>query len=350
MNIFIYIIKAIYYSIAQVRNYLYNHKLFRTRTVSVPVISVGNLSFGGTGKTPLVMWIAQQIQQAGFKVVILSRGYKRKSLFTKIVSDTEQVRITRRTAGDEPYQMAYRLKGIPIIVSRNRVRGAKKALKRFNPDIIILDDGFQHRKLTRNVDIVLIDSASVFNKTVLLREPLKNIGRAHAVVFTKYNFYPNAEDIHQQMVKTFSCPVFYSYYTPLFIANETEKLPARVLENASVWLAAGIGKPDYFVFTIEQTGAHIEKTFFYRDHARYTRWRVRKIINTFNASSADYIITTEKDWHKIKRWVPTGTRLYYAEIEVTLNRSALLLKLIYDLTELKKRAEEFIESDILRPH
>ena len=349
MNIFIIIIKVIYYGVIQFRNYLYDRRILRTRRVSVPVVSVGNLSFGGTGKTPLVMWIAHKIHQAGYTVVILSRGYKRKSFFVKIVSDTEQVRTTRRRAGDEPYLMAHRLKGIPVIVSRNRVRGAKKAIKQFEPDVIILDDGFQHRKLARNADIVLIDSPNIFNNRILLREPLKNISRAHAVVFTKYNFYENAEEIHKQMIKKFSCPVFYSYYTPLYIANDTEQLPARVLENANVWLFAGIGKPDYFIFTVEQAGARIEKTFFYRDHAHYSRRRVRKIINSFNASSADYIITTEKDWHKIKQWVPVGSRFFYVGIDVTLNRSGLLLKLIYNLTHLKKRSEEDVESGVLHP-
>ena len=222
-------VKPVLYTIVQIRNYFYTHGIFRTVEVSVPVVSIGNISFGGTGKTPLVIWIAQELQKAGFQPVILSRGYKRKSFFTKIVSDTKKVRIGRRRAGDEPYLMANKLKGVPVVVSRKRVKGASKAIKQFKPDVILLDDGFQHRKIARHVDIVLIDSPETLNGAKLTREPLKNLRRADVVVFTKYDSYNNAPEILERMVKTFSCPVFRSGYKSVSIRNDTSSFQHRYL-------------------------------------------------------------------------------------------------------------------------
>ena len=292
MSIITRIVRSVFHGIIQTRNFLYNHGFLRTIEISVPVVSVGNLSFGGTGKTPMVMWIAKELQNAGFKVVILSRGYKRRSVFPRVVSNTEKVLATRRSAGDEPYLMAHRLKGIPVVVSRNRIKGAKKAVKRFKPDIILLDDGFQHREISRSVDIVLIDSPDVFGNTKMTREPLKNLRRADVVIFTKYNSYENAPEILQKMINEFSCPVFHSSYKSVSIKNEIESLPASALDKKTVWLVAGIGKPEYFKHTIEQVGSYVSRTFFFRDHARYTRWGVRRILRKLKASSADYLIST----------------------------------------------------------
>lgn len=342
MNFAIRSLQTCYHFFIQIRNYLYNHGLFRVTNILVPVISVGNISFGGTGKTPMVIWIAQQIQKAGFTVVILSRGYKRRSYFTKVVSDTEKIRLSRRRAGDEPYLIAHKLPGVPVIVSRNRVRGASKAKKRFKPDVILLDDGFQHRRLARTVDIVLLDSPEAMHNNVFLREPLKNLRRADVVVFTKYDLYENAADIQGEMVKTLSCPVFRAQYKPAFIRNDEKKHPATILDKKTVWLVAGIAKPEYFRHTIKQAGAHISREFMYNDHARYSRWRMRRIIRKFRNSSANYFITTEKDWHKLKRWIPPETPCYYLDIDVDIYRASLFLKLIFDAAYLYK-TEDIIE-------
>ncbi len=341
INVVERLVKPIFHTIVQIRNYFYTHGIFRTVEVSVPVVSIGNISFGGTGKTPLVIWIAQELQKAGFQPVILSRGYKRKSYFTKIVSDTEKVRIGRRHAGDEPYLMASKLKGVPVVVSRNRVKGASKAIKRFKPDVILLDDGFQHRRIARHVDIVLIDSPETLNGAKLTREPLKNLRRADVVVFTKYDSYENAPEILKRMVKTFSCPVFRSAYKSVSIRNVNSSLPASVLDKKTIWLVAGVGKPDYFKHTVENTGSYVSRTFFYNDHAQYSRWKVCRIMRKFKSSSADYLLTTEKDWHKMKKWIPEDAPCYYLDVDVKIHRSSLLLKLIYDATYLKK-ADEFL--------
>jgi len=327
---------AVYHFFVQIRNFLYNHGIFRAHDVSVPVISIGNVSFGGTGKTPMVIWSAQQIQKAGFPVVILSRGYKRRSIFCKVVSDYAKVRTSLRKAGDEPYLIAKKLPGVPVIVCKNRVRGARKAVKRYNPRVILLDDGLQHRKLARKFDIALIDSPSVLRSNVFLREPVKNLRRADTVVFTKHDLFDNSEKIVQDMVKEFACPVFHAHYAPVSIRNDQTNFAPDILKGKTVFLVAGIGNPKYFKHVVESTGAHASRMFIYRDHARYTRWRVRRIIRKFNTSSADMLITTEKDWHKIKRWLPDDCPFYYLDIHIDIHRNGLLKKLVFESAYLVK--------------
>ena len=342
MNIVLHSIQTVFHIFVELRNFLYNLRFLRVVRVSVPVVSVGTLSFGGTGKTPVVMWIAQEIQKAGHRVVILSRGYRRRSYFTKIVSNTQQVLLSCRRAGDEPYLMAAKLTGIPVLVSKNLVKGAEKAIKHFKPDIILLDDGFQHRKIDRNLDIVLIDSPDVVRDTAILREPLKTLHRADVVVFTKYDWYENAAEIQNEMVKAFSCPVFQARYKPLYIRNDRESYSSDKLDRKTIWLLAGIGNPEYFKHTLEQTGSYVSRSYFFRDHARYSRWKIRRIIRKFQSSSANYLITTEKDWHKIKQWIPPETPCFYLDITVEIRRGPLLLKLICDAAYLNS-GEEAVE-------
>ncbi|KPK90302.1 hypothetical protein AMJ80_08550, partial [bacterium SM23_31] len=244
-------------------------------------------------------------------------------------------------AGDEPFLIARKLPGVPVIVSKNRVRGALKAKKRFKPDVILLDDGFQHRRLERKVDIVLLDSPEILHNNIFLREPLKNLRRADVVIFTKYDLYENAEDIQEEMVKTLSCPVFRAQYKPAFIRNDEQEHPIALLDKKTVWLVAGIAKPEYFIHAIKQMGAHVSRKFLYKDHARYSRWKVRRIIRKFRTSSADYLITTEKDWHKLKRWILPDTPFYYLDIDVEIHRASLFLKLISDAAYLYKAEDMF---------
>ncbi len=330
----------LYHAIIQFRNWLYNHGLFRSASVSVPVISVGNISFGGTGKTPMVIWIARQIQKAGYPVVILSRGYKRRSFFAKIISDYAKVRASLRSAGDEPYLIAKKLPGVPVIVSKNRAKGARKAIRRFHPRVILLDDGFQHRRLGRSFDIVLLDNPGVLNSNVMLREPTKSLRRADTVVFTKYDRFDNSSQIVLDMVKAFACPVFHAKFAPAAIRNDTESYPPEHLKGKTVFLVSGIGNPDYFKLVVENMKAHVSRAFVYRDHARYSRWRIRGILKKFNASSADYVLTTEKDWHKVRKWIPENCPFYYLDIEMSTHRDGLLKKLVFDAAYLNPEGDE----------
>lgn len=330
MNIFLKPVVFLFHLLVQVKNFLYNHRLFKATHLPVPVVSVGNVAFGGTGKTPMVIWIARQIQKADIPVVILSRGYKRRSIFAKIVSDYTKVRVGLRSAGDEPYLVAKKLPGVPVIVCKNRVRGARKAIRHFNPRVILLDDGFQHRKLGRNFDIVLLDSPLSLHGNKILREPVKNLRRTDTVVFTKFDQFEKADEIIQDMVKAFACSVFHAKFIPVGICNDEKREPAEFLKGKTVFLVSGIGNPKYFKHVVKNAGSHVSRIFKYRDHAKYSRFRVRRIIKKFNTSSADMILTTEKDWHKLKKWVPEGCKFYYLDIDMSIHREGLMKKLIFD--------------------
>lgn len=334
---------GLYHFIIQIRNFLFEKGIFRTVGVSVPVISVGNVSFGGTGKTPMVIWIAKQIHNAGYPVVILSRGYKRSSFLTKVVSDFAKVLVNLRSAGDEPYLIANKLPGVPVIVCNNRARGARKAIRRFNPRVILLDDGFQHRKLARNFDIVLLDKPQALESNTFLREPVRNLRRADTVVFTKFDQFNNAPEIVNAMVQAFAGPVFHAKYTPQGVCNDEVRHSPVFIKGKTVFLVAGIGNPKYFKHVVESMGAHVSRMFTYKDHARYSRWRIRGILKKFDASSADYIITTEKDWYKLRRWIPEGCPFYYLDIEMSTHRDGLLKKLVFDAAYLSVEGESDID-------
>ncbi|MCP4726179.1 MAG: tetraacyldisaccharide 4'-kinase [bacterium] len=334
MNIVSRSLIGVYHLVMKLRNSLYNRGFFRTVSVSIPVVSVGNLSFGGTGKTPMVIWISKQLQEAGFQPVIISRGYKRKSMLSKIVSDKEKVLVSRRTAGDEPFFMAKKLPGIPVIVSKNRLKGAAIAKKKFNPRVIVLDDGFQHRKIERNIDIVLIDTPDTLNKPAMLREPPDSLRRAHAVVFTKYDQFKNMDEFEKEMVKKLSCSIFRAKFKPDKIVNDRVSYDAEYLKGKTVWLVCGIGNPEYFRKTVEKCGAHVSKMYKYRDHASYPKFRVRKIMKKFVVSTADLLLTTEKDWYKFKKWIPADSVCYYLDIDMDIKRDMILRKYILDQTYL----------------
>jgi len=336
MNVLLKIPLKFYHFVTYIRNSLYNRGIFRIVNVEIPVISVGNLSFGGTGKTPMTIWIARNIQEAGFQVVILSRGYKRKSWFAKIVSDKENMLISKKAAGDEPYLMAKKLKGVPVIVSKNRVRGANLAKKRFQPRVIILDDGFQHRKIVRNMDIVLMDSPETLRNNTPLRETAASLRRANAVIFTKYDQFENVNEFEKEMKQKLSCSVFLAKFKAVKLINESSIHGADYLKGKTVWMVAGIGNPKYFRKIVENLGAHVSKSYIYRDHAKYPKWKTKKILKKFAQSTADLLLTTEKDWYKFKKHMPADSICYYLDIDMDIIRGKILLKGIFDSASLSK--------------
>ena len=168
------------------------------------MVSIGNLSVGGTGKTPFVLFLANTLKAGGLNVAVLSRGYKRKSTGTHVVSDGNAVQSDLKNSGDEPFMLANKLQDIPVVVDENRYRGGQFICNEYKPDVILMDDAFQHRRVFRDVDIVLINSNHRRPKLLpygLLREPLRNIKRADAVIFTKANLTPPDETLVNSVSK-----------------------------------------------------------------------------------------------------------------------------------------------------
>lgn len=308
-----------------IRNQLYTFGVFKPRRLPCRVISVGNITVGGTGKTPAVIALAKHLQKEKVRVAILLRGYKRQSREkVTIVSDGETVCASLKESGDEAYMMARHLSGIPIVVSRQRYQAGQVALERFGVDVLLLDDGFQHRQLARDVDILTVPAHSVvglpaapeypFKKRERLlpagslREPPTSLRRANIILLTHTDatdillakeglkrLVPNAlvlESIHQ--------PV---HFYPLASAKNAEGADylsaSEAIKGKRVLAVCGIGNPDGFVTTLMQCSPESVELLAYPDHHVYTEADLGKVYTAFQAAQVDLIVTTQKDEQKL---------------------------------------------------
>ncbi len=283
------------------------------------VISVGNLTLGGTGKTPMTLWIAQTLKDRGRKPAILSRGYKGNADGTvNVVSDGIKVLLSPESAGDEPVMMAQKLKGVPILVGVDRYLSGKHALEHFGVDTLILDDGFQHLSLHRDCNILLLDDANPFgNGRVFpaghLREPLDALSRADLICYTR------AQAGLPRMKVRFTKPVNEIQTSPRigkWIYLETgENLSQDAIKNKPVAVFCGIARPDDFVKLLTEDGIQVVSRFDFSDHYRYSSQDCRYIQDHARRCNAEFILTTEKDAVKlnVNSWDPP---LIVASIEL----------------------------------
>ena len=301
-RLFLWPIGFFYWLLIFWRNLFYNIGFFVSRKLPCKVISIGNLSVGGTGKTPFVILLANILTGHGKSVVILSRGYKRSSKGTLVVSDGNEIKTSLEKSGDEPYMIAKKLGHIPVVLDENRYRGGQFICNEFNPDVIIMDDAFQHRRVFRDVDIVLINSNHRDPKLLpygLLREPLRNVKRADAVVFTKANLTPPDEDLIHSVSKKCS----NTFRSELSADSELIGLDGSLKPlsevNGPVVAISGVGDPDSFEVILEEAGLDYVHHFRHDDHAEYSDIDLEAIREVFLSAEAKAIITTEKDLDKL---------------------------------------------------
>jgi tetraacyldisaccharide 4'-kinase len=296
----------------RLRNFAYDAGIFRTIRIDAKVISIGNISVGGTGKTPATIFLAEQLQSKGFHVAILSRGYGRRSKEPVLVSEGTGPLCGVADAGDEPYLMAIKTTGIPVLVDRDRVNGARLLMQKYAPDIILLDDGFQHRRLARDIDIVIIDLKQfVANHFLLpagpLREPLRSLSRANMIYLVSGNNLTNEEtkNVFSLLGEKTSAAFYSCSKEPICFWDPHKKmrLPITALKNKTIVAVAGIANPKSFVELLEATGAKIEHFQEYKDHYHYTKNDVDHILRKFEKSKAEYFVTTEKDWVKLEEFL-----------------------------------------------
>ena len=302
------------------RNFFYNIGFFVSRKLPCKVVSVGNLSVGGTGKTPFVLFLANALKTKGLNVAVLSRGYKRKSTGTHIVSDGNTLKSDLHTSGDEPFMLANKLQDIPVVVDENRYRGGQFICNEYKPDVIILDDAFQHRRVFRDVDIVLINSNHRRPKLLpygLLREPLRNIKRADAVIFTKANLTPPDE----KLVNSVSNYCRFTMESNLMPNTQLIGLDGSIKPvsdlNGPVVAVSGVGDPDSFEVILEEAGLDYVHHFRHDDHADYSETDLEVIREVFLAAEAQAIITTEKDLAKLLEL--KNLPVYALPVSVSLN-------------------------------
>jgi len=310
------------YSIAvRARNFLYSAGWFKAHRADAAVISIGNITAGGTGKTPLVIWLCKQIisdskfQISDYTCAILMRGYKA----------AKDSRGKTQDYRDEPAILAESCPGVKVIVNPDRVAGAAEAVSKFGANTLIMDDGFQHRRLARDLDIVTIDATRPFGydkmlPAGLLREPVASLERADAIVITRCDQIAEVElsEIERKL-QTINPNVIIarSIHAPTSVkSTDNKEISLEQLKDKKIFAFCGIGNPDAFLNTTKQLGANLVGSKVYNDHHHYTNDCLADIYEQAGGLKADLILTTQKDWTKIISDFESSLPLAYIRIEI----------------------------------
>ena len=310
---FLTLLSFVYGGICWLRLFLYRSGLLKTRRLKTLVISIGNLTVGGTGKTPLVIAMAEYLCRMGLKVGVLSRGYKgQRKEDLQWVSDGKELLGRPLEVGEEPYLIAWRLKEVPVVVGRDRYRAGQYLLERFNLDVILLDDGFQHLGLHRDIDLLVIDGTLPFGPPRargrllprgILREPLGGMRRASAILVSRMEQSDQWSEITRQIRGYHpQVPVFQVFFRPtgLIGVASSEVRDVTFLKGQAVLAFSGIGHPPSFRFFLESLGAKVVREVIFEDHHIYTREDIKKLFQTARQESVDALVTTEKDGVKVR--------------------------------------------------
>lgn len=320
----------------QIRNRLYDNGILESQTVETPVISVGNISVGGTGKTPHVIFLVERLKslmgQRKIKTAVITRGYKGAARGTHVVSDGRKVISTPYFAGDEPVLIAESLPGTVVIKDKNRTRGARYAIDEAKSGILVLDDGFQHRRLNRDLDIVLLDAENPLgNRRTLpagfLREPVSALSRADIVVLSKaVGTEAQLAERAERLAELISKPVVVTSMVPKCwrLCHKAELHWVEEVKGKRVLAFAGIAKPKSFFDMVESIGAEIAATLPLPDHCNYQKKYLDLIGSHFVTSRAEWIVTTGKDAVKLPG-ILSLLPIYYLDIGIEVMSGADIL-------------------------
>jgi tetraacyldisaccharide 4'-kinase len=326
VKIIAYVISFFYRLIINFRNWLYDHKILKEVTLPCPVISVGNITIGGTGKTPCVIMLAQMLQENGFKPAILSRGYGGKSIHpVNIVSDGHKILLDSETAGDEPFLIAQVLKGVPVITGAKRIVTGETAINQFRANVLICDDAMQHRKIFRDINLVLLDSQSLLvNNHIFprgrLREPITELKRASAFVLTRTDESQQTNNSIEKLVRNENIPIFMSIHKPkdMVKGDYSAQWPISILAGKKVCAFCGIAKPDSFKKTLLDAGAQVLSFNIFPDHHRYNKNELEKIKTGFIECRADFLISTQKDGTRFQEFSEFLNMIYMLRVEMEI--------------------------------
>jgi len=297
------ILSFFYLGVINFRNWLYDHKIFKEMKLPCPVISVGNITVGGTGKTPCVIMLARMLQENGFKPAVISRGYGSRSINpANVISDGNKILLDSETAGDEPYLIAQELRNVPVITGAKRIATGEIAINQFGANVLICDDAMQHRQIFRDINLVLLDNRSLSGENHVLprgrlREPIKELGRADAIILTRTDETQQTDKKIGGIIKTKDIPVFKSIHKPKDIirGNYEAQKPVSELKGKKVYAFCGIANPDSFKKILLALGTKILSFDIFPDHYRYDKSELEKIRTGFISCHADYLVTTQKD-------------------------------------------------------
>ena len=303
-----------YSFIVGLRNVLYSRGWLKAHRVNAAVICVGNITVGGTGKTPLVVWLYSQLF-TNFKCAILTRGYK----------STQNPKLKTQDYFDEPAVLADSCPDARVVINPDRVAGAAEAIGQFGAEVLIMDDGFQHRRLARDLDIIAIDATLPFGygkmlPAGLLREPVTSLRRAGAVVMTRCDqisehqlseLEEKLRSINPAMVIAKSIHATASVRT-----TENGQIDIHLLKDKKIFAFCGIGNPNAFLSTVEILGSELVGSKVYDDHHNYTDSCLTDICQQAERAGAELVLTTQKDWTKIRCDFESTVPFAYLEIEI----------------------------------
>lgn len=301
--------------IVRLRNGLYSRRWLSVHRVSVPVLCVGNLTAGGTGKTPLVVWLTHLLTEKGLRIAILTRGYKTQ----------------RGTLSDEPAELAAACSGVAVIVNPDRVAGAIEAVRSHGAQVLLMDDGFQHRRLARDLDIITIDATAPFGyghllPAGLLREPVSGLARAHAAVITRSDQVPDEQICRiEQRIGQINpqLPVARTVHAPVGVRHiDGSETDLEELKGRRVFAFCGLGNPTAFFRTVEACGSVLVGSLAFNDHHTYTNRCLADIYEKSQSHKAELVLTTSKDWNKIAPLIPFQAPLPTACLAVELQFQA----------------------------
>lgn len=301
----------IYNGVITVRNSFFDNSVFKSEKVGIKVISVGNITVGGSGKTPLVIFVTNLLKNAGYKVGVLSRGYGRRSKGFKLVSKGDEILTSVEECGDEIIQTVLECK-VAAAVSENRVKGAKRLIKETNVNALVLDDAFQHRWIARDVDLVVIDQDFLNRKTTLthnllplgdLREGFESLKRADAIVLNRKFF--NKEKLSEEFKEHITGKkIFTAYYKAMSFVDVMRKIEYSLedFKGQDSLVVSGIANPQSFLKILEKADVNTRNRLIFSDHKNYTAKEVQKIRKQFYTSNSHSVVTTEKDAVKLSRF------------------------------------------------
>lgn len=318
-----------YAAAVRLRNHLYTTGRLEIHRVSVPVLCVGNLTTGGTGKTPLVLWLCRYLREKQARCAVLTRGYK----------------VAQGQSSDEPALLAAQCPEIAVVVNPDRVAGAAEAICRHDAQVLVMDDGFQHRRLARDLDLVAIDATRPFGygkllPAGLLREPVAGLRRAHAVVLTRCDqvsadtlqrLEGDLRRVNRDLV------IARSIHAPVRIeTHEGAQIGLTQLRGQRLFAFCGIGNPRSFLHTVEQLAGELAGASIYNDHHPYTAHDLHRIRRKAVAQGASLILTTQKDWTKVASLADASTGapdtplLAYLAVELQITAGAERLTALID--------------------
>jgi tetraacyldisaccharide 4'-kinase len=325
----------------RLRLYLYKHRIFRNKPLGCLVVVVGNLTVGGTGKTPIVEKFARTLTERGRKVAILSRGYKSKKepllkkfwrklshgeeAPPKIVSDGKQVLLDSEVAGDEPYMLAKNLPGVVVLCDKNRVKAGSFAIRRYGCDTLILDDGFQYMPLKGRLNLLLVDKTNPFGNLHLLprgilREPIRHLSRANYVFLTKSD--GKQDEVLLELIREHNpkAEIIECAHQPQFLQSieDGKRSSLDILKGAHVAVFSGIAYPESFENMLRSFGAEIRYNRRFLDHHRFTRSEIKAVYNQASEAKLDMIVTTEKDAVRLFPDIKPKIPIYFLRLEIEI--------------------------------